>query len=94
MTEFGSTAQCPPFSTWPRHIVPLTEGGGVIEISSAMLFFSQASEHAAARTQFGKHIHQFGAIQEKLAQMSVLHYATESMAYTVAGSGCALFVSF
>ena len=45
----------------------------------------QASEFAAARTQFGKHIHQFGAIQEKLAQMSLLHYATESMAYTVAG---------
>lgn len=46
----------------------------------------QASEFAAARTQFGKHIHQFGAIQEKLAQMSILHYATESMAYTVAGN--------
>jgi len=46
----------------------------------------QAAEHAAARTQFGKHIHQFGAIQEKLAHMSLLHYATESMAYTVAGN--------
>jgi very long chain acyl-CoA dehydrogenase len=45
----------------------------------------QAAEHAAQRTQFGKHIHSFGTIQEKLAQMSILHYATESMAYTVAG---------
>ena len=45
----------------------------------------KAVEHASSRTQFGSKIDQYGAIQEKLARMAMLHYATESMAYMVSG---------
>lgn len=34
-------------------------------------------EHATNRTQFGDKIHNFGAIQEKLARMALLQYVTE-----------------
>ena len=34
-------------------------------------------DHAANCTQFGKKIHNFGVIQEKLAQMAMLQYVTE-----------------
>ncbi|TFJ95913.1 3-oxoadipate CoA-transferase [Platysternon megacephalum] len=37
----------------------------------------KAVEHAASRTQFGDKIHNFGAIQEKLARMAMLQYVTE-----------------
>lgn len=47
------------------------------------LCIQKASEHAANRVQFGKKIHNFGAIQEKLARMALHQYATESMAYTI-----------
>merc|ERR1719175_590729 len=46
----------------------------------------KACEHATARVQFGSRIDGYGAIQEKIAQMSITHYATESMAYMVAGT--------
>merc|ERR1711872_534329 len=46
----------------------------------------KACEHATARVQFGSRIDGYGAIQEKIAQMSMTHYATESMAYMVAGT--------
>merc|ERR1719410_2922599 len=46
---------------------------------------TKAAEHATQRVQFGSRIDSYGAIQEKLARMSMLHYATESMAYMVAG---------
>merc|ERR1719208_352130 len=46
---------------------------------------TKASEFATQRTQFGGRIDSYGAIQEKIARMSMLHYATESMAYMVAG---------
>merc|ERR1719275_387091 len=45
----------------------------------------KAADHATQRTQFGSRIDDYGAIQEKIAKMSMLHYATESMAYMVAG---------
>merc|ERR1719295_1749442 len=45
----------------------------------------KATDHATQRTQFGSRIDGYGAIQEKIAKMSMLHYATESMAYMVAG---------
>lgn len=51
-------------------------------------------DHAANRTQFGSKIHTYGAIQEKMAQMAMLHYVTESMAYMISGnmdSGAAEF---
>ena len=46
----------------------------------------QATDHATNRTQFGKKLHEFNGIKEKLARMSILHYVTESMAYIVCGS--------
>merc|ERR1719211_552339 len=46
----------------------------------------KACDHATARIQFGARIDGYGAIQEKFAKMSMIHYATESMAYMVAGT--------
>merc|ERR1712029_249785 len=44
-----------------------------------------AVEHATQRKQFGSRIDSYGTIQEKIARMSMVHYATESMAYMVSG---------
>merc|ERR1712183_991213 len=46
----------------------------------------KACDHATNRVQFGSRIDGYGAIQEKIAQRSITHYATESMAYMVAGT--------
>lgn len=43
-------------------------------------------EHANTRKQFGKIINEFGAIQEKLARMAMVHYVTESLAFMVSGN--------
>uniref|UniRef100_A0A674GV85 Very long-chain specific acyl-CoA dehydrogenase, mitochondrial n=1 Tax=Taeniopygia guttata TaxID=59729 RepID=A0A674GV85_TAEGU len=45
-----------------------------------------AVAHASTRTQFGAKIHKFGAIQEKLARMALLHYVTESMAFMISAN--------
>ncbi|PIK52677.1 putative very long-chain specific acyl-CoA dehydrogenase, mitochondrial [Apostichopus japonicus] len=42
-----------------------------------------AVNHAANRKQFGQTIDKFGAIQEKLARMGMMHYVSESMAYMI-----------
>merc|ERR1719292_111324 len=42
-------------------------------------------DHATQRHQFGNRIDSYGAIQEKLARMSMTHYATESTAYMISG---------
>lgn len=34
-------------------------------------------DHAANRTQFGSKIHTYGAIQEKMARMTMLQYVSE-----------------
>ena len=34
-------------------------------------------EHAGSRTQFGRKIDSFGAIQEKIARMAMVQFATE-----------------
>lgn len=47
---------------------------------------NMAVDHASSRVQFGRRIDTFGAIQEKIARMTVAHYITESMAYTVSGN--------
>lgn len=47
---------------------------------------AKAVDHAKNRTQFGNRIDNYGAIQEKIARMSIVHYVTESMAYMVAGN--------
>merc|ERR1712013_616841 len=41
----------------------------------------RTAEHATQRVQFGTRIDSYGGVQEKIARMSMLHYATESMAY-------------
>uniref|UniRef100_A0A1B6KGK5 Very long-chain specific acyl-CoA dehydrogenase, mitochondrial n=1 Tax=Graphocephala atropunctata TaxID=36148 RepID=A0A1B6KGK5_9HEMI len=46
----------------------------------------KAVEHATTRVQFGRRIDSFGAIQEKLARMAMLHYVTESVAYMLSGN--------
>merc|ERR1719189_1322461 len=46
----------------------------------------KATDHATNRIQFGSRIDGYGAIQEKFAKMSMIHYATESMAYMVAST--------
>ncbi|MEC7276225.1 MAG: acyl-CoA dehydrogenase family protein [Bdellovibrionota bacterium] len=47
-----------------------------------------ATEHANGRKQFGKTITEFGLIQEKLASMAALTYATESVVYMTTGNMC------
>merc|ERR1719429_390926 len=46
----------------------------------------KACDHATNRIQFASRIDSYGAVQEKIARMSMIHYATESMAYMVAGT--------
>lgn len=46
----------------------------------------KAAEHASTRVQFGKKIEEYGAIQEKLARMAMLQYATQSMGYMISGN--------
>ncbi|NXE53257.1 ACADV protein, partial [Casuarius casuarius] len=46
----------------------------------------KAADHAANRTQFGDKISNYGAIQEKIARMAMLHYVTESMAYVLSAN--------
>lgn len=56
---------------------------GLGVVPSCIQFVPQV-DHAANRKQFVKHIHEYGAIQEKIAEMVLRQYATESMAYMVA----------
>lgn len=43
----------------------------------------KAVEHANNRNQFGKKLNEYTAIQEKISQMNMLQYATESMAFNI-----------
>jgi len=43
-------------------------------------------EHASQRKQFTSKIHEYGAIQEKIARMSILQYVTESMAFMISAN--------
>ncbi|XP_023773762.1 very long-chain specific acyl-CoA dehydrogenase, mitochondrial, partial [Cyanistes caeruleus] len=45
-----------------------------------------AVSHASNRSQFGSKIHEFGAVQEKLGRMAMLHYVTESMAFMISAN--------
>ena len=61
--------------------------GMAAALSGTMKFaIRKAVEHASARNQFGKQIIHYGAIQEKLARMAMLQYATESMAYMLSAN--------
>lgn len=46
----------------------------------------KAAEHASNRVQFGKKIEEYGTIQEKLARMAMVQYATQSMAYMISNN--------
>lgn len=46
----------------------------------------KATDHATQRVQFGHKLSTYGGIQEKLARMNMLLYATESMAFMVSGN--------
>lgn len=43
----------------------------------------KAVEHANTRSQFGKMLNEYSGIQEKIAQMNMIQYATESMAFNI-----------
>ncbi|RUS76840.1 hypothetical protein EGW08_015396 [Elysia chlorotica] len=61
--------------------------GMAAALSGTMRYcISKAVDHAANRTQFGKKIETYGAIQEKIARMTMMHYVTESMAYMISGN--------
>ena len=47
--------------------------------------FAEAASYATQRKQFGRLIGSFGAIQEKLADMTVAVFASDSVVYRVAG---------
>jgi len=54
---------------------------------SMRMCIQKAVDHAAVRKQFfNTEIHNYGAIQEKIARMNMLLYAAESMAYLLCGS--------
>ena len=46
----------------------------------------KATDHVTQRTQFGKKLHSYGGIQEKIARMNCLHYATQSMGFMISGN--------
>uniref|UniRef100_A0A7E5A176 Very long-chain specific acyl-CoA dehydrogenase, mitochondrial n=1 Tax=Panagrellus redivivus TaxID=6233 RepID=A0A7E5A176_PANRE len=46
----------------------------------------KTTDYAANRVQFGKKIIEFGDVQEKLADMTTRHYATESIVYMLAAN--------
>ena len=47
--------------------------------------FAEAARYAGERKQFGRYIGEFGAIQEKLANMAAAIFASDSVVYRVAG---------
>lgn len=57
-----------------------SSGAGILK-----KMISHTAEHACTRKQFGRHLSEFGLIQEKFAKMAVMAYAMESMAYLTAG---------
>ena len=61
--------------------------GMAAALSGTMRYcIKKAVEHATRRVQFGRTIDNYGSIQEKLGRMAMLHYITESLAYTISGN--------
>lgn len=58
-------------------------GMGATLAGTMRFCIQKAVEHANNRVQFGKKIKEYGCVQEKISQMNILQYATESMAYTI-----------
>lgn len=54
-------------------------------LGMAKAAFAEAASYATERKQFGKQIGDFGAIKEKLADMTAANFASESVIYRVAG---------
>ena len=61
-------------------------GMGTTLAGTMRMLIQRASAHVTQRHQFGSTLDTFGSVQEKLAMMSLYHYATESMAYMVSGT--------
>ncbi|XP_064110985.1 very long-chain specific acyl-CoA dehydrogenase, mitochondrial-like [Macrobrachium nipponense] len=61
--------------------------GMAAALSGTMRYsIKKAVDFATSRTQFGRRIDSFGAIQEKLARMAMYHYVTESMAFMISSN--------
>jgi len=58
---------------------------GAGTVGSSKMVLATSIEYAKTRKQFGKPIAEFRAIQQKLAEMAVRTYVTESMGYRTAG---------
>src|ERR1051325_2005673 len=54
----------------------------------AKLAIREAARYAASRRQFGQPIAAFGAIRQKLAEMTVLEYGVESTLYQIGRASC------
>ncbi len=54
-------------------------------LGMAKAAFAESASYATERKQFGKQIGEFGAIKEKLADMTASNFASESVIYRVAG---------
>lgn len=61
---------------------------GAACIGGMKTILDMATKHANGRKQFGKQITEFGLIQEKLASMSSMTYAVESVVYMTTGNMC------
>ena len=53
-------------------------------VGSAKSIFAEAVKYAKGRVQFGKPISEFGLIKQKIAEMAIRIYITESMVYRTA----------
>ena len=61
--------------------------GMAAALSGTMRYcIKKAVDHATQRVQFGRTIDNYGSIQEKLGRMAMLHYVTETLAYTISGN--------
>ena len=58
---------------------------GAMCVGGAALAIGEAARYASSRKQFGKPIAAFGAIKQKLGQMTARTYAIESLLYRTAG---------
>ena len=58
---------------------------GAMCIGGAIVAIAESARYAASRRQFGKPIASFGAIKQKLGEMTVQAYAVESLLYRTAG---------
>ena len=58
---------------------------GVVASGMSKLGLSEAATYANERKQFGRNIGSFGAIKEKMADMTATIFAAESMVYRISG---------